>query len=679
MNNTNVATHLPQQEQSDLGVKLWGALNVLNERYSAVTMPTSLLDCTFDSDLWVDKGGARCNFRWDQWLPDEQQYPLKLLCKIAVYVNVQVYRHTPSTVQRKIVGFINLFKDIMTDKNILIGEKNTPFKSLIELTSEDSASLALKSLNEDGKLSVVAFNGLHLLTLLSTAELKDAHFLTLGASTPWADNGTSTHEYVNSLKQSLDIDIAITPYPPLTTESVSNIVTHAMKILDEYYDVIIDIFDIAERHNQLNPSKSLKVPISANKEITQKYGEKINELLPLQFVGKKKYLTQGWYAQLQDITQSACAWIVLLTTGLRNSDLRNLTHGCCVLSKRSDLIYYLVTDIQKTHLKGYVLPVPEQTNRAIQLAEKAKTSRVGNVVFHKQQRMLSEINKLEDAYQFTLEGPFNDFLMRFGAFFDFKIETIIKDRKATAHCGRATLAGYIGANSQAAILILKRLFGHSNMLMPDAYLHHNPLVIAERNKTILTAQEELATNMAKAIVNKKVSGTKGKQLLKGAEAIKSEIRKENGANSITQMDMQVTLTGRLSELLLSRMTSNQMFAMLTPMSVVCLRSCSDTTDSPCAKLGNDAERRSKNISKALTDAMATLPNPAHCIGKSCSDALIGDPWSRSLLGSFDYYVQFLKSSKGNYNLLAEAKAFVSAYADILKDIYAEEREEGYFV
>jgi hypothetical protein len=678
MQNTSLVTHLPQQEQIDLGVKLWGALNVLNELYSDVTMPTTLSGCTFDSDLWVTKGGARFNFRWGEWLPDEQQYPLKLLCKIAAYVNVQVYRNTPSTVQPKIVGFINLFKDIMTDKNILIGEKNTPFKSLIELTSEDIASLALKSLNEDGKLGGASFFGLHLLTKLSTTDLKDAHFLTLGASTPWTDNGTSAHKYVKSLKQSLDIDIAITPYPPLTTESVSNIVTHAMKIIDEYYDIIIDIFDIAERHNQLNPRKRLNVPRSASKEIIQKYGEKINELLPLQFVGKSKYLTAGWYTQLQDITQSACAWIVLLTTGLRNSDLRNLTHGCCVLSKRSDLIYYLVTDIQKVHLKGYVLPVPEQTNRAIQLAEKAKVHRSGNIIFHKKSSRGSEENKLKDLYQFPEEGPFNKFLLRFGEFFDFKIETIIKDRKATAHCGRATLAGYIGTNSQAAILILKRLFGHSNMLMPDAYLHHNPLVIAERNKTILTAQEELATNMAKAIVNKKVSGTKGKQLLKGAEVIESEIRQENGANSITQMDMQVTLTGRLSELLLSRMTSNQMFAMLTPLSVVCLRSCSDTTDSPCAKQGNDAERRNKNISKALTDAMATLPNPAHCIGKYCSDALIGDPWSRSLLGCFDYYVQFLKSSKGNYNLAAEAKAFVSAYADILKDIYAEEREEGYF-
>lgn len=672
---------LKQENQSDFGVRLWEGIKELNGRYSQSVMQRYLPGSSFDDDDWQTLGSSRYDFKWSIWLPHEQQYPLKLLCKISAYVNIFIYGQSVSTVQPKIVGFINLFLPILTDKNILISNKNTSFKSLIDLTSHDISNIAQKSLAQDGKLGKASFGGLNNIVRLTDSELFESYFLTLGANTPWGDAEISVAEYVDNLKRNLDIDTKSKPYPPLTFESVSNIITHAITILDEYHDTIIDIFDIAEEFNKSHPNKKLNVCKSASAVIIKKHGAKINSLLPLTYTKEGKYLRQSWYMDLQSITQSACAWIVLLTAGLRNIDLRHLPHDCCVPSKRSDLIYYLITDIRKNHLKGYILPVPAKTHKAIILAQKAKIHRNGNIIFHKKNCRGADKNLGEtDPYQMTEEKTFNQFLLRFGDHFNFKIETTsTEENDASCHCGRATLAGFIGANSSAAILILKRLFGHSNMLMPDAYLHHNPLVIAERNKSILLAQEKLAENMAKSVADKKVTGTKGRQLLKGAESIKADIQRENESNSITQMDMQVTLTERLRELLLSRMTGDQIFAMLTPLGVVCLRSCSDTTDSPCAKQANEVERKHKDISKVLTDAMATLPNPAHCVGKSCSDALFGAPWSRSLLETFDFYIRYLKSSQGNFNLEAEAKTFVSTYAKILKDLYKDEREEGYFV
>jgi hypothetical protein len=666
----------------DLGIRLWRSLEELNKKYSESVMQDVLPETSFDDDYWNSLGSSRYDFKWDVWLPNEQHYPLKLLCKIAAYVTIFIQGQTPSTVQPKIIGFINLYLPTLTDKNILVSNRNTPFKSLIDLTSNDISIIAQNSLLKDSKLGSAPFIGLDLIAKLTASELFDVSFLTLGVSTPWGDADIAVGDYANSLKHSFGINTETKPYPSFTFDTVSNIVTQAMIIINAYHDIIIDIFDIVEKSNQSSPNKKIRVSKSASAEIYKRHGNKINRLLPITFGKNEPYISQTWYSDLQWLTQSACAWIVLLTTGLRNIDLRNLTHDCCVKSKRSDLVYYLVTDIRKSHLNKYILPVPEQTNKAILLAQKAKIYRDGNIIFHKKTIQNKNKNKNKvgtDPHKMDEEATFNHFLMRFGEFFDFEIETISTVKgDASCHCGRATLAGFIGANSSAAILILKRLFGHSNGLMPDAYLLHNPLVIAERNKAIVHAQEKLAGTMAKAITDKKVSGTKGKQLLKGAESIKAELQREFSANSITQMDMQVTLTERLRELLLSRMTENQIFAMLTPLSVVCLRSCSDTTDSPCAKQANEVERRNKYVSKALTDALATLPNPAHCVGKSCSDALIGDPWSRNLLETFDFHVQYLKSSQGNYNLEEEAKCFVNAYAEIMKELYENERQEGYF-
>jgi hypothetical protein len=110
-----------------------------------------------------------------------------------------------------------------------------------------------------------------------------------------------------------------------------------------------------------------------------------------------------------------------------------------------------------------------------------------------------------------------------------------------------------------------------------------------------------------------------------------------------------------------------------------MRSQSDSTDSPCAKISNHQKRKELNISKDVTDALATLPNPAQCVGKECSDALLGEDWSRDLLYSFDFYIKLLKGQgHKNIDIRNQAKHYINDYGPLLKDIYADEREETYF-
>ena len=143
--------------------------------------------------------------------------------------------------------------------------------------------------------------------------------------------------------------------------------------------------------------------------------------------------------------------------------------------------------------------------------------------------------------------------------------------------------------------------------------------------------------------------------------------------------MQINLKDRIKEMLLTRIQENQIYALKTPMSVVCMRNCSDSSDTPCAKLGNHEKRKKNGVSKEITDALSTLPNPAQCVGKECSDALFGEAWSRDLLGTFDYYIQYLKAvGHHSIDIKNEAEIFVKNYGSILKDIYSDEREVGYF-
>ena len=126
-----------------------------------------------------------------------------------------------------------------------------------------------------------------------------------------------------------------------------------------------------------------------------------------------------------------------------------------------------------------------------------------------------------------------------------------------------------------------------------------------------------------------------------------------------------------------------MYALITPMAVVCTRSCNNTSDSPCAIKKNQLRRSQTALRKVQTDSLGSLPNPENCIGIKCEDAIVEKHYSKPLLETFDYYIQYLErlSSEGvltNDVIYDEAVSFLKIYAKPLKVAYQDIREEGYF-
>ena len=673
-----------EYSSSEKAQKLWSCLDSVANHYKNVDMSKISKVSEFDSDEWDVIGDNKYNFRWNQWLKNESFYPLMILCKITAYYNIQSKNKSISTVQTEIIGFINSFIPILQSKSILMADRNQPFNLLSTLSTNDILLIAQTSLANNQSLSIQPFNGLHQIHLLPSDVFPNAEFLNSGILTPWQEQNLSAVSWVKGLKKAYGIDTTIKPYPPLKFETVSEIVKKAVPFINEHFETIESVFNYIEDFHQTNKAYDThKINLEVGEFIESNYGEKLNKILPFTKYEKNNHyrgkITHSWYSKLEQLTQGAAAWIILLTTGLRNVDMRNLENNCCQPSKRNDLLHYLITDIKKTHLSNYVIPVPEQTVKAVKLASIAKINRSGAFLFAKNNTRSSD-NTSNDKRKMNGGETFNNLIKNFANHYNITLNTTLTDeQEATAHCIRTTLAGYIGANSVAAILILKKLFGHSNALMPDAYLSHNPLVIAERHKNIANAQNTLADDMANGMISKKLSGTKGKQMLVGAEYIRRELDNELKNESLTQMQMQINLKDRIKEMLLTRIQENQIYALKTPMSVVCMRNCSDSSDTPCAKLGNHEKRKKNGVSKEITDALSTLPNPAQCVGKECSDALFGEAWSRDLLGTFDYYIQYLKAvGHHSIDIKNEAEIFVKNYGSILKDIYSDEREVGYF-
>ena len=449
---------------------------------------------------------------------------------------------------------------------------------------------------------------------------------------------------------------------------------------------MINFFD---EFNELDSSKgfsSFKNKKSSQivRKLVEKYKDTFDMILPIRYVlyESEKYtvVTPGWFSELLKLVQSASAWIVLLTTGLRNVDMRNLVVGCCQPSKRMDDMWWLVSDIKKTKNR-IVIPVGEPTYKASKLLESARYYNSDFLICNARHRTHSYMSGREYTDEETgfirTSASFNNLLKVLPSKYDFSIETIAEDdTDATAHCIRATLAGYVAENSHVAILILKRLFGHSNALMPNEYIYRNPLVIKKRNELQLKLTNDMAKDMGYAVAHGEVSGRNGEALLKGAAEIEREIRLEN--RSLTEMELFQNLEARLTQMFLDDMINGETYALLTPMAVICNRACNNTSDSPCAAQGNNQDRITVGVKKAITDALSTLPNPAQCVGVGCPDALLGKKWSRPLLQSFDYFHKYRQATSPSSTVEEDAAVFLNTYAKPLMAIYGDEREEGYF-
>ena len=671
-----------------LGEVQWQCLKTISKRYQDVNLGKISKVSAFKDPVWKSHS-LEMDMSWSHTESEsgiisgyfeKNQYPMMLLCKIAIYRQITLLGKNHSHFLT-FPAFYNFFSETLRAKGILTGNENEIIKPLSDLTCDDIRLAAqLHLAKSKGTLSATPFHFLQGLKDLPFEAIKEAPFFSITTELPWEVDGVSISKWIKQLKISEGHSLsAKKSYQPISFQNVSEIVKHSMVWLDNL-EMLKDVFEIIKLDEEKNgPARNKRVRKRVADEILAKHEEALNELLPIRTFMRvdprnpklsHRTIEQSWFSNLIRLAHGAAIWIILLTTGLRNSDTRRLRVGFCKTSKRSDFLYYLITNIQKTGQKNYILPVPHQTKLATELLESVRrdfksTFLLTSTIFNQTKNSVQE-SRYNDG------GTLNKLLWGFLDHYEiprFVSET--DDTDATVHCVRATLAGWIGANSHMAIMIVRKLFGHTNMIMPDDYLSHNSIIIKQRQENVTNAIESLAEDMVEGMECGKLAGIKGEQMLLGVDHVKEELRIE--CLSITEMDMHVTLTERLKELLMQRIVGGEVFAMLTPMAVVCMRNCNDTSDSPCAKQANHEKRRDKSISKEITDALGTLPNPAHCVGKDCSDALFGEAWSHPLLETFQYYINYLKGlGNQSIDVKFEAEVFIREYGPILKELYEEE-------
>lgn len=691
---TSIQVTNSQHSAFELGRKQWAILKDIEQRYKTVDVSSFLHNSSIFDNEWDIKD--RYKIKFEDYLPAPEHKPLRLLLQVVTYEMIRTLHLSVSTSYSYLINFLGEFVPILIDRGVLIAPPNAPFSSFSLLENHEITNHVQLALVKRKTIPEAALSFMSKLSALPQQELKSLIGM---PPAPWLAEGVSVLKWFEQQREIAGIEVESKFYPPLPFATVSKIVNHSLPILGSHealagFTAAIRKARSANSANDASKALAIAKECAPVRDYALKHSDVFDKMIPIEIKSRDtnkngkvhpfKYLDVSWTNDTLRLAQSACAWIILLTTGLRNVDMRNLRVGCCQPSKKHKDIYWLVSDVKKTKNR-IVLPVGKTTYQAVKLLEQLryddntvllnelKKPNTYNAPVSRRKFDRDELGKMKDSKTLT------KLLKYFAGHYGFELNTIL-DEEATPHCVRATLAGYIAEHSHVAILLLKRLFGHTNALMPDEYIRRNPLVIKQREEMLKKTHGAMARDLAKAIINQEVSGRYGSSLEKGAEVLKNEINEELKFTnkSLTEMDMLQTMEERLTRLLLDDIENGETYALTTPLGVVCMRPTADGTDSPCSAHLNHSKRQDSKLSRAITDALMTLPNPSQCVGISCPTALLGKKWSRKLLETFDFYIKYRAGINPNFDVDEEASAFVKMYAEPLKKVYSGERNHGYF-
>lgn len=717
------------------GKRQWELLDSIIRKYRSLDI-SEITDNDFLEPVWNFKGctsGDKIYF--DKNLSSSEHLPFQIFLKVLAIVLIKYHGLSASAVRGALQAGISRIVPylISGETSVLSARKGTKFLTLVALEPSDIELMCNEIALENGSFGSSYCYFLDWIERFQSHE--DLMVFASGIMTPWKAESQSVNGWLKKFKERHNLLSDVKPYPALSDETVSKVINKAIKFVEgidvlpeqgiditsfENTNPILELMHHVKSFNDssdytpsgnpyvLSRSREFRSLISSHKDHFEEmnpFSPHLNRnLMSKQREKDREIFNGGWFINLFDTAKQAAVWLIALTTGLRNYDLRNLKTNCLHYSKKFK-IWYIKADIKKTKNTIYI-PVGEPTVRALKLLNWLRFNYKSDYLIQHRTFTFTKQAETDERYNHKTADGMNKLLQDFTKNYGFSIETISDDGdEGTCHCIRATLAGFIGRHSTLAILILKKLFGHSNNLMPDRYLHHNVFVKKQRTKQLQDMHSQTAHSIAKSIVSGEVAGKKGEELKNGAEHLKAIVREELGSElksknqSLNEADVNKKLVDVLAKIILDDIENQQSHTLLTPMGVICMRATNHSSDSPCAAINNKNERDTLGVSRTMFGAVAQLPNPAQCTGADCADALLTKTVSLPLLEQFDWYTNVYRHHTFKDKDLAEdathfvntyypimldddslrsSLSFRRTYGPLLKTLYGNVRKEGYF-
>lgn len=647
----------------------WTLLNALENEYIGRTV-FGFKD-KFEDVIWFafETFSDQRIVNWETMTKDFGD-ALKILMKVVTFDWIETHRLVQRTVTFKLYKLKNSIISLIISKRLLAGDRGQFCLGLNHISDEDLLMML------DSRIFLASSESAFLQECSEIAQFikfannhsKKIPLFEITARLPWDKAGISIKTWANKRSEDLNQMFPISEgFVPLSSECVQPLIETSLNMilnLGEYFN------ELGELLRSYKCDQLYKGP--PPNQILEKYGKIFREISPppdIKEMRSTKVRVSAvyiWIRKLIFLARTACINIILLTTGLRNSDVRGLKAVSCSPSGRVDMLYYMKAYLKKT--KNFIqLPVPYQTFRAIELLKAIK--------FTSSEYLIDAIRFTKVTYDLTLDekdsrigtGDSLNYMLRyFAEHFKIPFKNPETDDLYSAHNYRTTVAGWLDAHSNLSILLVRRLFGHSNDVMPTSYLRNNPAFIQERKEQKLRTAIETSRQMALAVSQGKVAGTKGEELNRGYKSHLNRLENDpNKSHSLTDAELVLSF----AQIIEQRILNESLCGFLTPFGVRCMRNPSDSSPPPCAM--RSQRHKTLEIAEEILEHI-NLVDPQNCIGGSCDQALLG-PWSETILNTLLWHADLLSHKFGDAftdeHFRIHAISFIRQYAPAIKKIF----------
>jgi integrase len=350
-----------------------------------------------------------------------------------------------------------------------------------------------------------------------------------------------------------------------------------------------------------------------------------------------KILSKQYIRDLISALYGACLVIILISTGLRKSELYSLKRGCVSLNTMSD-IPLLENESFKTNYGVNHIPIGNDGVNAISILEELAFAitgeKEGSLMFVVEKNGKKDINVMANMSTYAINK-----ISKFYEFIGFEGEV------PHLHQYRHTLSTAIWERTEQAPVLVQMLYHHTSLSMSMRYLRKNPILRQDRKKMMELTYKPLIKNIIGSISSDEIAGRAAKKLKNLHNFVKFEGKTEN----------EILID--LEDLMSSMVMQDQMRIFLTPM-CICVRSNNSVEKSPCMLMNESDE------------IYEGLPRTDRCVGSKCKDSLFTPIHKNIIEQSYQFYENILENLENIDNILmlniakAEHRKYKSIYNSI---------------
>jgi len=598
-----------------------------------------LPDVAFASDMWKYKKGSNFHFRFSEkeesdFINTKEMQPLKFLWKFLFYMYLSgmtnkqpVLRNGHKTIFSSMKPMIKF----LSNNEIFVRNEKGLFRDSKAINTFITKDF-LDELKENGRKNGTNRNYLMALyTWFNIGDFLPSFFRIY--SDPLSGGLVNQHFPKND----------VVPWAPIDENNMQKIIHSAIEYIEKNSKNIIQLFavlvpvlehDFSQSRFQYKNTSYLRVG-KANRDVL------IDAIIDLDFdfhsscpLHISAKVVEKWHAgeisknQLINTMQYGLFWdafriligalsvLIFISTGMRRSEFNSLKKGCVLLDQNTEVPLMEVT-VNKTskYVEGDVhhIPIPDFIVSAVKMMEE-----IGEIVNPGDPRLFFNFLVNRKSNTCTLEYYTEDLIHSFQKIF---FQHINLGFAPNIHRFRKTIAWYFMVNTSQAAMLLKKLFKHSSLKMVMQYMHMHPMLKREFEEISNVYHARIADTIAEATVNGKISGSKGKRILKAIN--NSRFKGMTGAE-LKQTVKQFILYAVQNK-------NNYIFAT---SKCLCMYTLNSIEKAPCMLEVNSNHT-----------AIGIQPMPGNCSGPSCKSSVFTTSNESGLQEDYSIYSSVLDDIK----------------------------------